>query len=45
MPFYKFQRKYMFPAPKTKTTRNILDILVGDCKYTGTLKGDFAVLS
>ena len=27
MPFNKFLRKYMFPVPKPKTTRNILEIL------------------
>ena len=35
---------YMFPAPKTKTIRNILEILVDDWKYTGTLNSNFAVL-
>ena len=45
MPFNKFLRKYMFPVPKTKTIRNILEILVGDWKYTGTLNSNFAILS
>ena len=45
MPFNKFLRKYMFPVPKTKTIRNILDILVGDWKNTGTLNSNFAILS
>ena len=35
----------MFPVPKTKTIRNILDILVGDWKNTGTLNNKFAILS
>ena len=34
---------YMFPALKTKTTRNILDILVDDWKYTGTLNSNSAL--
>ena len=41
MPFHKFLRKNMFPVPKTKTIRNILDILVGDWKNTGTLNQYF----
>ena len=36
---------YMFPALKAKTIRNILEILVDDWKYTGTLNSNFAVLS
>ena len=35
----------MFPVPKTKTIRNILDILVGDWKNTGSLNSNFAILS
>ena len=35
----------MFPVPKTKTIRNILDILVGYWKDTGTLNNNFAILS
>ena len=34
----------MFPAPKTKTIRNILEILVGDWKYTGTLNNIFTFI-
>ena len=34
MPFKIFLRKYMFPVTKTKTITNILEILVGDWKYT-----------
>ena len=33
----------MFPASKTKTIRNILDILVDDWKYTGTLNSNSAL--
>ena len=45
MPFYKLLRKYMFPVPMTKTIRNVLEILAGDWKYTGTLNSSFATLS
>ena len=45
MPLNNFLRKYMFPEHKTKTIRNILEILVVDWKYTGTLNSDFAILS
>ena len=34
---FRHFKKYMFPAPKTKTIGSILEILVGDWKYTGTL--------
>ena len=45
MPFYKLLRTYMFPVPMTKTIRNVLEILAGDWKYTGTLNSSFATLS
>ena len=35
MPFHKVKRKYMFPVPKTKTIGDIVEILIGDGKYTG----------
>ena len=44
MPSNKFLRKYMFPVPMTKTIRNVLEIIVGDWKYTGTLASSFATL-
>ena len=28
----------MFPAPESKTIRNILEVFVDDWKYTGTLE-------
>ena len=45
MPFNKFFRKYIYPVPKTKPIRNILDIIVGDWKNTGTLNSNYASLS
>ena len=45
MSFNKFLRKYMFPVSKSKTTRNILEIIVGDWKNTGNLNSNFAILS
>ena len=45
MPYNILLRKYMFPEPKTKTIRIILDILVGEWMNTGTLNSNFAILS
>ena len=45
MSFNEFVRKYMFPVPKTKPIRNVLEILVGDRKHTGTSASSFATSS